>query len=122
MPSEEHQLPEIPESVLSALQGLRELGGDDLVRQMAAVFIEYSAGRIRALQGAAESGDLQAVAEAAHALKGSSRQLGLIQMADACLAVEQASKQGKLAETQTLAAAVHETYTAAADWLKAATA
>jgi HPt (histidine-containing phosphotransfer) domain-containing protein len=113
---------EIPEPVLTALDGLRALGGDDLVRQMVTVFVEYSAGRIRALQGAADSGDLTGVAEAAHALKGSSRQLGLNAMADACLAAEQAAKQGDLAAVQTQAAAVHETYTTAAEWLKAATA
>jgi len=113
---------DIPEPVRAALDGLQSLGGADLVKQMVAVFIEYSAGRVRALQGAADEGDLHAVAEAAHALKGSSRQLGLTAMADACLAVEQSAKQGDLAQTQTLAAAVHETYTAAAEWLQSATA
>ena len=113
---------EIPETVRTALDGLRTLGGDDLVRQMAVVFIEYSGERIGALQAAVESGNLTTVAEAAHSLKGSSRQLGLTEMADACLAVEQAAKQGDLTAAQTLAAAVHETYTAAAEWLKTATA
>jgi HPt (histidine-containing phosphotransfer) domain-containing protein len=115
-------LTEIPETVRTALDGLRALGGDSLVKQMAAVFVDYSAGRVRALQGAVDSGDLKAVAEAAHALKGSSRQLGLTAMADACQAIEQAAKRGDLASTQTLAAAVHETYTTAAEWLKAAAA
>lgn len=113
---------EIPEPVHAALDSLRSLGGDDLVRQMVTVFIEYSAGRVRAMQGAADAGDLTGVSEAAHALKGSSRQLGLNDMADACLAAEVAAKKGDAASLQTLAAAVHETYTTAADWLKAATA
>ncbi len=113
---------EIPEAVRVALDGLRSLGGDDLMKQMVSVFIEYSAGRVQALQTAADSGNLTGVAEAAHSLKGSSRQLGLTAMADACLAAEHAAKQGDGVTTQTLAAAVHEEYTAAAQWLRDATA
>jgi len=101
-----------------ALDGLRALGGDGLVQQMATVFIEHSASKIDALKTAIELGDLPGAAGAAHTLKGSARQLGLNAMADACLAVEQASKQGDAASARMLAAAVHETYTAAAEWLK----
>jgi HPt (histidine-containing phosphotransfer) domain-containing protein len=113
---------EIPDSVRAALDGLRALGGDALVRQMASVFVEHSAGRVSALQGALDTGDAQTAAEAAHTLKGSSRQLGLAALADACLAVEQAAKQGDIASAKTLVAAVHETYTAATVTLRDATA
>ena len=113
---------DIPESVRVALDGLRTLGGDDLVKQMATVFAEYSAGRVRALQGAAETGDLTGVAEAAHALKGSARQLGLTAMADACQATEEAARRGDGAGLQALAADVHGKYTAAAEWLRIAAA
>jgi HPt (histidine-containing phosphotransfer) domain-containing protein len=115
-------LQEIPQPVRFALDGLRALGGDSLARQMVAVFSEHSAERIRLLQEAADRGDLKSVAESAHTLKGSARQLGLTEMADACLAVELAAKRGDPEATQTLAAAVHETYTTAAEWLEAATA
>jgi len=111
-----------PEATHAALEGLRALGGDSLVRQMVSIFIEHSAGRIDALKSALDAGDLQGAAGAAHTLKGSSRQLGLSAMADACLALEQACKGGDAAAAQTLAAAVHESYTAAADVLRAATA
>ena len=113
---------EVPESVRAALDGLRALGGDEILKQMAAVFIEYSAGRVRALQEAADAGDLKGCAEAAHALKGSSRQLGLNAMADACQLVENAAKKGELDATRTAAPAVQEHYTAAAVWLTTATA
>lgn len=122
VPPVEECVSEIPEPVRTALDGLRSLGGDDLVRQMAAVFIEYSGGRIRALHGAAEAGDLVTCAEAAHALKGSARQLGLLVMADACAAAEMAGKQGDAAAARIHAAAVQESYTTAVEWLKAATA
>lgn len=115
-------MPEIPDSLHAALDGLRALGGDGLVRQMASVFIEHSAGRIAALREALQTGNMQGVAEAAHTLKGSARQLGLSDFADACLAIEQAAKQGDAAAAQTLMAAVHETYTAATALLRSATA
>ncbi len=113
---------DIPDTVHTALAGLRALGGDALAKQMAAVFIEYSAGRVDALQGALDAGNLPDAAGAAHTLKGSARQLGLTAMAEACFAVEQASKQGDAAAARTLAAAVHETYTTAVNWLRSATA
>jgi HPt (histidine-containing phosphotransfer) domain-containing protein len=113
---------DIPESVRTALDGLRALGGDGLVRQMAGVFIEHSAGRIAALRDALGSGDAQGAAEAAHTLKGSSRQLGLTDLADVCLAVELATKQGDITGAQTHVAALHDSYTAATEMLRSATA
>lgn len=113
---------DVPESVRAALDSLRDLGGDDLVKQMVSVFIEYSAGRVKALDAAAEAGDLHAMAEAAHALKGSSRQLGLAAMADACLTVETAAKQGNLGTARAMAPSVSHTYQIAAQVLQAAIA
>ncbi len=112
---------DIPDSTRTALDGLRVLGGDGLVRQMVAVFVEHSAGRIAALQSALDGGDLPGAAAAAHTVKGSSRQLGLTALADACLALEQACKGGDNAAAKTLAAAVHESYAAAAELLREAT-
>lgn len=112
----------IPDSTRTALEGLRALGGDGLVRQMVSIFIDHSAGRIDALRSALDAGDLDGAAGAAHTLKGSSRQLGLSEMAEACLALEQACKGGDASASQTLAAAVHESYTAAAELLREATA
>jgi HPt (histidine-containing phosphotransfer) domain-containing protein len=113
---------EIPDSVRAALDGLRALGGDGLVRQMATVFVEHSAGRLGALEASLAASDVIGAAEAAHTLKGSSRQLGLTALADACFAVEQASKQGDAAGATTHLAAVHASYTAAKEILRAATA
>jgi HPt (histidine-containing phosphotransfer) domain-containing protein len=110
----------IPESVRASLESLRGLGGDDLVRQMVSVFVEYSTGRVTALKAAVDSGDLTGAAEAAHALKGSSRQLGLNEMADACAAVEAAAKRGDLDTSRAAAPTVVETYHQAATALRAA--
>ena len=113
---------EVPTAVLDALQGLRSLGGDTLLKQMVAVFVEHSRDRMQALETAVAAGDLASAASAAHTLKGSARQLGLIAMGDACSAVEQASKQGDAAAAQLHTAAVHTQYTTAVEWLTSATA
>jgi len=115
-------LSEIPDSVRVALEGLRALGGDDLVKQMVVVFIEYSNGRVAALQSAADADDPRGASEAAHALKGSARQLGLMAMADACLAVETVGRTGDAAGTKALTAAVQTSYTTAVKWLESITA
>ncbi len=107
-----------PDSMRAALAGLRALGGDGLVKQMVAVFIEHSAGRISAMQTAIDLGDLTGATVAAHTLKGSARQLGLTAMAEACQSVEFATKQGDATRAQTLTAAVHESYAAAVEALK----
>lgn len=113
---------EIPNEVRTALDGLRALGGEGLLKQMAAVFVQHSGDRVQALETAATSGDFVVAAAAAHALKGSARQLGMVVMGDACVAAEQAAKAGDTAGLQLKAAAVHAEYTTAADWLAQLTA
>ncbi len=108
---------ELPAEARTALEGLRALGGDGLLKQMVGVFVEHSRGRVEALDAAAAGGDFVAAAAAAHTLKGSARQLALGVLADACLATEQTAKTGNLAGTQANAAAVHAAYTTAAEWL-----
>lgn len=113
---------EIPDDVRTALEGLRSLGGDALLTQMVAVFVDYSRDRVQALQVAAVAGDLAAAAAAAHTLKGSARQLGLIAMGNACVAVEEASKQGDVAAARSHTADVQTQFTTAVEWLTSATA
>jgi len=112
----------IPDEVRVALDGLRALGGDALLKQMIVVFVDHSRDRMEALQGAAAAGNLAGASAAAHTLKGSARQLGLVAMGNACVAVEDAAKQGDVAATQTQTAAVYAMYTTAVEWLTAATA
>lgn len=113
---------QVPDEVCTALEGLRSLGGDALLRQMVKVFVDHSNDRVRALQEAVAAGDLATAGAVAHTLKGSARQLGLVDMGNACVAVEQASKQGDAAATQLHTAAVHTQYTTAVEWLHSATA
>lgn len=113
---------QIPDDVRVALEGLRALGGDALLKQMVVVFVQHSRDRMDSLQGSAAAGDLVGAAAAAHTLKGSARQLGLIAMGNACAAVEEACKRGDVPAAQTQTAAVHVQYTTAVEWLTSATA
>ena len=113
---------ELPKDVRDAVEGLRALGGDALLKQMVVVFADYSRERIQELEAAAAAGDLVTAATTAHTLKGSARQLGLLAMGEACVAVEQASKAGDAAAAQLHTAAVHTAYTTAVEWLRSATA
>jgi HPt (histidine-containing phosphotransfer) domain-containing protein len=115
-------LGQVPDEVRAALEGLRSLGGDALLRQMVKVFVDHSNDRVLALHEAAAAGDLATAGAVAHTLKGSARQLGLVDMGNACVAVEQASKQGDAAATQLLTAAVHMQFTTAVEWLNSVTA
>lgn len=57
------------------------------------VFLSGAEGKIVMLRGHAESADAAAVAEAAHALRGASGNVGAVRLADLCSRVEIAGKQ-----------------------------
>lgn len=60
----------------SALDRLRRIGGDRLVRAMVDAFVENGAARIRAARASAADANAQEVSDAAHALKSSAGNLG----------------------------------------------
>ena len=81
----------------AALATLRELGGagnpgylDGLISD----FLEDSSKRLEALRGAVQSGDAKALERAAHALKGSSGNMGLRRMQELCRHLESIGKSG----------------------------
>lgn len=87
----------LPESPLDAetLAGLRALdptGGDSVVREIAAIYLEDTPARLRELEEAAVSGNADRFIRAAHALKGSSASLGMTGMR---LAAEQAESAAR---------------------------
>ncbi|MCX5796707.1 MAG: response regulator, partial [Elusimicrobia bacterium] len=93
----------------AALAALRELGGaedpgylDGLIRD----FLEEAAKRLAALRGAVESGDAKALELAAHALKGSSGNMGVRRMQRLCLHLEAIGKSGAVARAAGLMAAL----------------
>ena len=59
-----------------AIERLRRIGGDRLLRAMITSFIDNGAARIASGEGAARAGHAQGVSDAAHALKSSAGNLG----------------------------------------------
>ncbi|MDP9486934.1 MAG: response regulator, partial [Actinomycetota bacterium] len=72
------------------IEGLRELGGDELFGELAGLFLEDAPPRLEALREAIGSGDASSVGQAAHALKGSSGNMGATRMASICAELEEA--------------------------------
>jgi HPt (histidine-containing phosphotransfer) domain-containing protein len=78
----------------SALERLRRIGGDRLVRAMVTSFIENGAARIDAARTAANAGDAAGVSDAAHALKSSAGNLGATTLQLTAQKVERESLEG----------------------------
>ncbi len=80
----------------SVLAGLRELGDQELLTELAELFVEDVPPRLEALREAIEGGDAASVGRAAHALKGSSGNMGASGMSTICAELEDAERSGEL--------------------------
>ena len=86
---------------------LERAGGDeDLFNELVAIFLEDAPGALTRVQGAVSSGDHQAIAKTAHALKGSLGVLAADDAVAAALSVETLGRSGDLAGVQEAAAAL----------------
>ena len=83
-----------PGEVLSAavLDGLREVGGDDLVRDLMATFAENTPERLRSAEDAFAAGDLEGTAAALHSLRSASGTVGAGFLADLASRLERAAR------------------------------
>jgi two-component system, sensor histidine kinase and response regulator len=80
-----------------ALDRLRELpSGDALIREVAALYVDDSALRLDAIRKAADRHDAAAIADAAHALKGGSANVGATQVQALAAKLEEMGRSGNL--------------------------
>ncbi len=84
------------------LAGLRELGDQELLKELAELFLGDAPARLEALRGAIEGGDAASVERVAHALKGSCGNMGATGMAATCAELEEAGRSGGLARAPML--------------------
>jgi CheY-like chemotaxis protein len=88
----------VPEAALDPqmLDQLRALEADSpgLVAQLTGMFLEGSPSLISKIEDALESGETKAASEHAHALKGSSANMGATQLAAICGSIEQQARAG----------------------------
>ncbi len=78
---------------------LARVGGDlDLLKGIAAIFLEECPEALAAIRRAIEAGDARALAAAAHSLKGSVSNFGARAAHDAALRLEQMGRAGDLSD------------------------
>jgi CheY-like chemotaxis protein/HPt (histidine-containing phosphotransfer) domain-containing protein len=87
---------------------LVSMGGEELLRQVYAAFLEDARTRMQALMTALAHADAKAMGEIAHALKGSSLNVGAGDVADAARRLEVLGKRGTLEGASTLVRAIHK--------------
>jgi CheY-like chemotaxis protein len=90
-------------SALAALQDLQGEGQPDLLAELIAVYLREAPPRLATLHAAAACADAGALRRAAHSLKGSSSQIGAVQVARLCADLEeQAGTTDLMGATETL--------------------
>jgi CheY-like chemotaxis protein len=82
----------------ATLEGLRELGGSELIAELSEVFSSDALPQLADLRVAVEGGDAGAVERIAHTLKGSSANMGASRMAGLCEELQKAGISKDLTE------------------------
>ncbi len=103
----------------SVLEGLRELGDQELLAELADLFLEDAPPKLEALREAIGSGDASSVGQVAHALKGSSGNMGALRMSTICAELEDAGHSGELERALVLAERLKAEYGRVRSALKA---
>ncbi|MBP6864700.1 MAG: Hpt domain-containing protein [Candidatus Didemnitutus sp.] len=101
----------------AAIEALREVAPDDggkFLTELVDIFLADTPPRLRELEQALAAGDANAMARAAHSIKGSAGNFGADRVARFAAAVETAAKTGDFATAGQNSQALAEAYTAAA--------
>jgi two-component system, sensor histidine kinase and response regulator len=97
---------ELPEQV----QALQHLGNPEVLRHAIPVYLTDAPQRLVTIRQAMTSGDVSALKEAAHSLKGSSATLGFISLAACCQDLEALGRTRALDQAAPLLAKVEAEY------------
>jgi HPt (histidine-containing phosphotransfer) domain-containing protein len=99
---------------------LRRLGGDGLIQKLVALFGEYAHDRVRDAVTAGQSGDLDALARAAHSVRSSAGNVGALRLFDVATTLERAARSGQTAAIPALVSDLHTAFIAAREYLATA--
>ncbi|BBL75732.1 response regulator [Methylomagnum ishizawai] len=99
-------------AALLRLRGMRASGGESFVRRIVALYLENSQTLLRDLERGWAAGDAEAVRFAAHNLKSTSAQVGAVQLAETCLAVENDARAGRWEASGAVLSRFRELYAA----------
>lgn len=100
-----------------AIDEIRLIGGDELVREMAATFARFATAQAERLAEAVDAGALEQVATFAQALHASARQMGASGLAEAAASLEVAARGNDAATVVQGIAAVGRALVEARRWL-----
>ncbi|MCI0486292.1 MAG: response regulator [Blastocatellia bacterium] len=89
----------IDREALSNLQGLDDDEDSDFIVELVSIYLEDTSSRLEQLKEAVKRGDAEALYKVAHALKGSSANLGVKRVAALCAELEQKGRAGTLEES-----------------------
>lgn len=106
-----------PHDAMPAVDELRSIGGDELVREMMGTFVRFAEVHLARLHDAAVAADLERGATIAHTLKSSARQLGAVHLADVCASAELAARGGDVAGFVHWSEEAASAFTEAAPWM-----
>jgi HPt (histidine-containing phosphotransfer) domain-containing protein len=100
-----------------ALDRLRRLGGDQLVREMIDLFLEHTPMRIEAALVGGQAGDLGAVERAAHSLGSSAGYLGAMTLKEVAGRLEHLAREQQAPAIPPLLQELDESFQQAKFWL-----
>jgi two-component system, sensor histidine kinase and response regulator len=86
------------------IANLRELGGPELLSELAELFLEDSRSTVDSLKEAVEGSDAHAVERAAHTLQGSAGNMGAREVARFCAQLQEVGASGEIARAPELLA------------------
>jgi HPt (histidine-containing phosphotransfer) domain-containing protein len=108
-----------PAEARPAVDEIRSVGGDELVREMMGTFVRFATAHVQRLHDAAEHGDLEGGATIAHTIKASARQLGAHQLGEIAASAELAARGGDAAGFLRSSEDVASAFSDAKSWMEA---
>ena len=87
----------LPAEARLAVDEIRSLGGEELVREVMGSFVRFADAQLARLHDAAEHGDLETGGMLAHTLRSSARQLGAHHLGEVCASAVAAARGGDAA-------------------------
>jgi histidine phosphotransfer protein HptB len=103
----------------AAIAGLRELGGDEFLREILGIYLEDTPKRLADLVAAAAAADVPSYVRAAHTIKGSSSNVGAAAVRQVAEELERRAKSEPIAALDGLRAELAETFARTAVGLRA---
>jgi len=102
----------------SALDRLREWGGEKLVGQMVRLFLDNSSARMDQMRAGANGRDPAEAERGAHSLKSSAANVGAERLRHLCAEMESAAVEGKIEVVIQLLPSIEEAYAEAISGLE----